>query len=633
MSLNGKPYLHGPYWLIFLLFIPFVYALAFCFPRGDDFDNATRAMFLFDLPGGIYEVGRTWLTWSGRYTSHFLLVFLGKAVEIRWTYALVCGLVPCLAGLAGYGLARLALPQIARRDALFFAGLTTLTLLVCHHSLPTFYMQTDALTMGLQVVLVLCFFQQLCSLWQIGSKKGMPYTVLRRRRFWATGTGIVAVGVYEHSALAVNAVSFAGLCLAWILCILEGKKGDQESRRLRLREMLRLWLFCIIALLFSFLAPGNFYRQTVRKVSSEVQWEQLGNVWQEWLDTAFAFFQGPWPWLVFLLILFLHAIAGKDPSRDQASDCKSSYSPYALLMILSPPLVYLLLTATLTILHALSDQTITSSSKFTGGLAVYAALTWGISLWHISLPAATVLRRSSPAVIVGSFACICCLYGNLPKVWDNIVSGRMTSLAASLEARQSMLYGLGEKAFGADAAPRFGLAGEIFRPGVRSRAIDPALPWAVVSTTPTVFPVWSEALPSDPERWPNLWAAWLYGLGSLCAIPSKLPPSVESIPLVLPADLRQAGLHRAELIQTSERLQTICWLILYSETPLSGVLAISTDGRLPMLYFDVSSWQHGGSYAFPLVSLPSRQADLILTLDGRQFASLRQTSSHIDIVP
>ncbi|MDO5484557.1 MAG: hypothetical protein Q4F27_06570 [Desulfovibrionaceae bacterium] len=154
------------YWLVLLLLVPFVCAFAFCVPTGDDFDSATRAMFLFDVPGGFYEIGRAWLNWSGRYTFHFLAVFLGKAVEMRLAYALVCAAVPFLAGLAIFGLARLAAPGLVRRDAVYLGGLAGLTLLACHQHVSTFYMQTDALTMGLQVALTLCFCCLVCGLWQ-----------------------------------------------------------------------------------------------------------------------------------------------------------------------------------------------------------------------------------------------------------------------------------------------------------------------------------------------------------------------------------------------------------------------------------------------------------------------------------
>ena len=120
-------------WLLLAPLLPFVYAFGFLFPRGDDFDEVTRAMFLFDLPGGLYEIGREWLTWSGRYTYHFLAVFLGKAGELRPAYGLVCAAVAALYGLAVYGLARESGGGLmARRDAALCACLAVLALFCCH---------------------------------------------------------------------------------------------------------------------------------------------------------------------------------------------------------------------------------------------------------------------------------------------------------------------------------------------------------------------------------------------------------------------------------------------------------------------------------------------------------------------
>ena len=156
-------------WLLLAPLLPFVYAFGFLFPRGDDFDEVTRAMFLFDLPGGLYEIGREWLIWSGRYTYHFLAVFLGKAGELRPAYGLVCAAVAALYGLAVYGLAREAGggERISRRDAAFCGCFAVLALFCCHQNLQTFYMLTDALTMGLQPALALCFFWALCRLWRV----------------------------------------------------------------------------------------------------------------------------------------------------------------------------------------------------------------------------------------------------------------------------------------------------------------------------------------------------------------------------------------------------------------------------------------------------------------------------------
>ena len=145
------------------LLLPFAYAFGFLFPRGDDFDEVTRAMFPFDLPGGLYEVAREWLTWSGRYTYHFLAVFLGKSGEIRPLYGLVCAGVAALFGLGLFGLARVV--SVQRGAAAFCGLLGVLVVLAGHQSLPNFYLLTDALTMGLLQAITLVFLWMLCRLW------------------------------------------------------------------------------------------------------------------------------------------------------------------------------------------------------------------------------------------------------------------------------------------------------------------------------------------------------------------------------------------------------------------------------------------------------------------------------------
>lgn len=491
--------------LLVVLLLPFAYAFGFLFPRGDDFDEVTRAMFLFDLPGGLYEVGREWLTWSGRYTYHFLAVFLGKAGEMRLAYGLICAAVVALYGLAVFGVTR-ALEAAGKPGfplaALFCGLLAVLILLCCHQNLATFYMLTDALTMGLQPAATLCFFWLLCRLWLVPEAQGS-----RKARRAAIVVGVLAVGVYEHSAVAVVVCAAAACALAWR----EALACKSIAARRRLRDCLCVGCWCLGALLFSFLAPGNFYRRAVRQVSAEVQRQQLAQAWQEWLSSSFRFFDGLWPWAVLLLVLLL-------PRRAEATGLGVTRGQRDL--ALAAVLAYPAISGMLSVLHALSDVTLSASPKVPAGLSVYAACAFGVAAYALAGPALGMLQKLRLPLLPLTLPllAVLCLNGNWRETLINAANGGMVSLAGALTQRYDYLEFLGRSAAAMDAPPRFGLYGEIARPGVRKRGIDPALPQAVVQELrpAMVFPIhMGETLPGSPEIWPNLWAAWLYGVGSV----------------------------------------------------------------------------------------------------------------------
>lgn len=491
--------------LLVVLLLPFAYAFAFLFPRGDDFDEVTRAMFLFDLPGGLYEVGREWLIWSGRYTYHFLAVFLGKAGEMRLAYGLICAAVVALYGLALFGITRMldaGRKPGSRRAALCTGLLAVLILLCCHQNLATFYMLTDALTMGLQPAAALCFFWLLCRLWLVPETQDS-----RKARRAAIVVGVLAVGVYEHSAVAVVVCASAACALAWR----EALAHRSAVARRRLRDCLRVGCWCLGALLFSFLAPGNFYRRAVRHVSAEVQRQQLAQAWQEWLSSAFWFFDGLWPWAVLLLVLLL-------PRRADASGRGSTRAHWYL--ALAAVLAYPAISGALTVLHALSDVTLSATPKVPAGLSVYAACAFGVAVYALAGPALAMLQKLRLPLwpLTLPLLAVLCLSGNWRETLLNAANGGMVSLAETLTQRYDYLASLGRSATAHGAPPKFGLIGEIARPGCRKRSIDPTLPQAVVQELrpAVVFPIhMGEPLPGSPEIWPNLWVAWLYGVGSV----------------------------------------------------------------------------------------------------------------------
>ena len=577
--------LPGPGWiwwaLLIALLLPFAYAFGFLFPRGDDFDEVTRAMFPFDLPGGLYEIVREWLTWSGRFTYHFLAVFFGKAGEIRPLYGLVCAAVAALYGLGLYGLARVV--NVRRGPAAFCALLAVLVVLACHQSLPNLYLLTDALTMGLLQAMTLVFLWMLCRLWSA------PAATAQKARRQAIIVGVLTVGVFEHSALAaLTACTVAVLlALAQRFAARESEPDGTQTARARLRHMGILWLWILGALLFSFLALGNQVRRATRHISADVQLRQLAGAFDEWLNAAFCIFDGLWPWAVLLLVLLLRGLRNGSNAADQAQTGSLPSGPRSgLLLAALAILAYLGLSALLTVLHALSDVSITSSAKLPAGLTVFAAYACGFALWGLldALPAveralARLPQQGLMIMLLIPLLTMLASSANWRTTTVNAANGSMLHLGQQLQERYDSLRAIGSAAQPPNAPPRFGLLGEIYRPGARKRAIATSLPLpAVQSSLPeTVFPVqMGEALPPQPETWPNLWAAWMLGLGGVYSTPPA--PSAAIAILQAPAELAaQRPLH----LVVPQALQNTgieaAWLVRANGVPPQYLLSAATS--------------------------------------------------------
>lgn len=584
---------------------PFVYALGFCFPRGDDFDEVTRAMFLFDLPGGLYEVGREWLTWSGRYTYHFLAVFLGKAGELRWAYGLICGGILALYGVAFSGLARQAGARAG--DAALLGGLAVLALCACHQNLWAFYLLTDALTMGLQPAAALLFFWSLCRFRAALDREaparpgstGPPVPLApatRGARRTAILLGVLAVGVFEHAALAV-------LLGTGMFCVLafarDARHGLSPRRMLRgpghLRAALPVALWCLGAALFSFLAPGNQQRRSVRGIDAAAQQRQLDAVWSDWTDAMAAFGESLWPVAVAGLVALLVLVR-----RPRTAATGLSRTEHLLLALMAPA-GYIVWSLGLTLLHALSDVPLSAAPKLPAGLAQYAACALGFTLYALAgicrpLPAPERLRKiarvAAPLLALALMA-LFCRSDNFLRTAANAVNGNMLFLADAQETRDAWLRRAAGEAR-ADSRPRFGLIGEILRPGVRARRLDPTLPLVVVQAeTARVFPVHSgEALPENPEHWPNLWAAWMYGVGGVASArpdPARAVAAVSGLrcpeaprdggplPLALPPALRLNGVEGVWRVRAwggPNPTFADTWLVMACRQPLPGRLSL-----------------------------------------------------------
>lgn len=542
-------------WLGAAFFLaPFLYAFCFCQPRGDDFDEATRAMHMFDLVGGLHELVREWLTWSGRFSYHFLAVFLGRAVENRLLHGAVCFFCLCLFTYACHRLARFCAPRIAG----IFAALATASLLSCHAWAPDYYSLTDALTCGLQASAFLLFLAFLAQ-WRADARDDEPGA-----KTWlaALASGIFAIGLYEHSALAVFWTATARLCAAafkWG----HKREGWKALRAHHLaRRLFSLWLCLCTALAFSFFAPGNFQRNLAREVRLETQLRQLIQAPLELWDALSAFIFGPWP-LVCCCLTLLLGLSGERKALNKDS----------LAIIILAPCAFTAFAISVASLHAMSDAPLGSAVKLGASVGVYAA----IALCLVFLPLASALPRPGTAFGRGVLFCavlavLFTLLGqsaNFRQTARNAVNGELLLLEHFMETRLNYLKSLGEEH---KNWREYGILGLIIDPGMRARPPKDKRPAAIVASWPRpVFPVcMGEPLAPSPDIWPNKWAAWLRGLSEISAVPPNGNEAVEMArkgagkKQPLPESLARQGVREAWKVAARGQNPTFSldWLVL-----------------------------------------------------------------------
>ncbi len=537
-ALCTRPHYGALHWLCVLLVLaPFCVGLGFLYPRGDDFDFATRCAMPFDILSGLYEPLRQWAAFSGRYFHHFIAVFLGKAVTMPAFYALVCGSVLALHGYAMFRLLELVRPALHLRDRLFCAVLWLALLCCCYQNLPTFYMYTDTLSMGLQSALTMLFCASLGRVWE---KTG----TVKNCVFWA----FVACGCYEHSALAVVMTACLVLLLAW---------WDRENDSQRLRRMLTVGGASLFFLCISFLAPGNFLRGQKLGVDASRKLIQLYNAPNDWLTLLTSFVQSQWIPIVFLFLVCVLLTRGKT-----GKPCPT----LPKFIFLLPILLWIVFSLFIAIVHSQSDVPVLAASKLPAGINYYGALCLGWSLYLLwgrlsvcnGLKPAFAAFGSSCRYLV---LCACLLVawqGNLPPVLAQILVGNYQALGHTLDERYTVLRETGLSS-DPDHDDRLGVVTRILHPEVRKRRIDFSLPQMVVQKImlPPIYPMhMGEAMPSNPEEWPNLWVAWLYGVGSTrSALPDKEAAIVaaesgrnNSKELEIPTNWREQGIGKGWLV-------------------------------------------------------------------------------------
>ena len=569
---------------------PFAWAFGFCFPRGDDFDEVTRAMFLFDLPGGLYEVGREWLTWSGRYTYHFLAVFLGKAGELRLVCGLVCAAVLALHGAAIYGLARLA--GLPRRHAAPLATLALLALCAATGYLPGFYLLTEALTTGLQSAAALLFFWSLCALWARCAAAPPDEARIRAARRTACLTGVLAAGVFEHAALAVLAGAAVALLLAWL------REGRPKAplHAARLKNFLLVGVWCLGGAVFSFLAPGNFARRAARGVDADQVRAQLAAIPADWLGALKSFALSPWPLMALGLALLVALLRERGrPGQNEGLERRE-----ALLLGALAAAAFCLFSLAVTSLHALSDVPLHASPKLGASLGLYAAFALGLGSFALlrALPWRPC-RGRGPALVLGAgLLALGCMSDNFQRTLENAVNGDMALYAEAMQRRDTWLRHAGASS-PRQGKLRFGLIGEILSPGSRTRAPLPGAPVTTVARWERpVFPVLgTDGLHTKATRWPNTWAAWMYGVEAV-AVATPDPEAAlaalggpllrvdgreGSVELRLPPEARALGLAGAWRVNAQggpNPTFALDWLVLESEKPLPTRLALLVPSPL-----------------------------------------------------
>lgn len=538
-------------WLgVLFLLAPFLYAYGFCFPRGDDFDEYTRAMFLFDVPGAFYELAREWLTWSGRYVYHFLAVLLAKVVDSRILYGLTCFFAAMVYAWGAYILAACVTQKKGAK--LFFCALVLVCLYCGNPTIYNYYLYMDALSSGLQGGLFLLFCAFLCRM-----EKHDPGISAKDWRCCLI-SGIAAIGTYESSALAVVCTS-ASMLIYKVIGTRGQLKGMPASSSVK--SLWRLFLWLCVATCLSFAAPGNFARSSIRGVDTARKLEQLGSLFNDWFNSISQISLSSLAILVFCSAIFLASFG----------ECKNKRPMAAIFCAI---LFFFLFTLSTAALLAMSDTPLGGEFKHTWNMAAICAVPWGLMIHILARSGKFFCQWRYPVRIFAIAAIFLVAFHstNFQNTAINSANGAMVMLARFMEVRIDALKEIAAK--NAGKRPDFGLLGEIRTPDARRPQIVSALGNASLDAwSNTVFPVYMhEAHPQNPQNWPNLWAAWFYGTGSVHATLPPLPYDAisgsDNLELAVGNELKSLGMDRIWLAKAAGNLgRAMWWLVVKGEKP------------------------------------------------------------------
>lgn len=455
--------------LLVVLILPFYIAMGYTFPLGDDFARANYARGIFDIGKAVEEMVHAWTSWSGRYTHHFLIIFLGKAAESRMGYALVCATGVSVYWFSFYGIFFELLGRKRRSDSFLIASVCMLAFLCGHPALNiSYYLITDVLGLGIGNGLVLSFVWALCCLWN-------AECVSKKLKTAVFGTGIAAIGCYEHAAIAIFLTAALACALAYQL--------SHPHKKIYLQTFKVVVVFFLI----SFLAMGNFKRQVKRDVTLELILIQLSASWSIWKAHAFSVFFSVWA----LTALFAGAMVNPEPRRNLN---KLGSLPVLLLGGLG---VFIMLSAGIVLMQALSDVQVTATPKLTASMSLLSSYVLAFVAILAMAPVRGVLARIPVPLVSIPLVIVLVLTPNYQRLLHGLFSGATAAYAASLEKRYAFLTWTGLENSGS------------------ATKVSTLLQYPYPSSL-------GEAIPSSPEEWPVRHVSRMFKLGKVISSPPDL---------------------------------------------------------------------------------------------------------------
>lgn len=471
---------------LLLLLAPFFIAMAYTFPSGDDFSRANEARTWFDIGQALESMGKSWWTWSGRYTHHFLVIFLGKSAESRFGYMAVCVFVSLLYWVSLWGIFKGVTKGGEKAQAFFISSVCMLTLYSCYPAVRiTFYEVTDLLGIAIGNGLVLTFIWSLCSLWNA--------EVIQARHKWTTiSSAVAAIGCYEHSAIAIVLVALTACAMA---CY--------TSHRHK-KFFITISLVSCAFFLVSFFARGNFRRQTKRDVSLDQILDQLILAFDAWKNFGFSYFAS-----MFLpLSIWVATCVGpyKDTYEEKGTPTRIKPAFYAL----GCTFIVCLLSAGIIIIHALSDVPIHHGvPKLTASIMLLTTYAVTACCIGLALPLRTLLKKTGKhnlyLLVSGLlFGLLLTQQTGYKETLSSQFSGESAAYAASKEKRNAFLYWQG-------------FSSERGLQTVSREMLSPH-PNAVTF-----------AIPEDPKTWPADKAAQMFGVDAVVASLPKVDLAYASV--------------------------------------------------------------------------------------------------------